>query len=128
MSSSRDWQHDSPSATTRLIRIASSSGLVLGVAVAGIIVWELVVAVCQLPPALLPTPRQVLLAAAQQRESLWRGTITTGVAATAGLMTAIAIKIRTDSRGPALFRQTRMTRCRRRSGSSDYEVGSGRLC
>ena len=91
MSSSRAWQHDSPSATTRSIRIASSSGLVLGVAVAGIIVWELVVEVCQLPPALLPTPRQVLLAAAQQRESLWRGTITTGVAATAGLMTAIAI-------------------------------------
>lgn len=106
MSSSRDGQSASPSTGIRSIRFASSAGLVLSVAVAGLLCWELIVAFCALPPALLPTPRQVLIAAVQHRESLLRGTITTGVAATAGLIVAITV----GSLIGVLFSQSRRIR------------------
>ncbi len=71
--------------------IASSLGLVIAVAVCGILIWELVVWAFGLPKALLPTPRQVLSAAIQERAAIARGTMMTGIAATVGLLAAIAV-------------------------------------
>lgn len=69
----------------------ASAGLVMGVAVAGILIWELAVWAFQLPKALLPTPRQVLAAAGEEREALLRGFTMTGIAATVGLLVAILV-------------------------------------
>ncbi len=65
--------------------------LVGGVALLAVLSWEAIVWWFDLPKALLPTPRLVLRAAIDERESLLRGTITTGIAATVGLITAVAI-------------------------------------
>ncbi len=71
--------------------IVTSLGLVIAVAVCGILIWELVVWAFGLPKALLPTPRHVLTAAIQEREALLSGTAMTGIAATVGLLVAIAV-------------------------------------
>jgi len=57
-------------------------------------------------------------------DAAWRRAIDVAFAGTvlivsAPVMATIAILIRLDSPGPALFRQVRMTRCRRGTGSSD---------
>ena len=71
--------------------IITSLSLVIGVAVCGLLIWELVVWTFQLPKALLPTPRQVLAAAVREREAILRGTAMTGIAATVGLLVAIVV-------------------------------------
>ena len=68
-----------------------SGTVVLGVAAAMIALWEGVVRIWNLPPALLPSPMQVLNAAAEHRESLISGAANTAVAAYAGLGTAIVL-------------------------------------
>ncbi len=65
--------------------------MVAMVAVFVSLLWELIVWLYDLPKALLPTPRQCLVAAAEQRDALLRGIYSTGVAAVAGLAAAIAI-------------------------------------
>ena len=75
----------------RIASWAGTAALVLAVAVSGLLAWELIVWAFGLPPALLPTPRQVLAAAIQERKALVQGTLATGVAATAGLTTAIVV-------------------------------------
>lgn len=71
--------------------IAASVGLVVGVAAAAIAMWYGVVAVFDLPKALLPTPGQCLAAAQENADALWRGTVSTGIAASVGLLAAILI-------------------------------------
>ncbi len=80
--------HERRSGTRELV---TSLSLVMGVAVCGILIWELLVWAFQLPKALLPTPRQVLAAAVEEREAILRGTAMTGIAATVGLLAAIAV-------------------------------------
>jgi NitT/TauT family transport system permease protein len=82
---------DSLGIVARYSDLMVSAVLVGGVALLGILAWEAVVWIWGLPPALLPTPRRVLQAAYKERESLFRGTLTTGVAATAGLIAAVTI-------------------------------------
>ena len=60
-------------------------------AACGLSVWELIVWHFELPKALLPTPRQCLAAAIEQRGALWRGTLSTGAAAIVGLLTALVL-------------------------------------
>ena len=64
---------------------------VVGVAVIGLSVWEFVVWLFDLPQALLPTPRAVALAAKENREALVGGFLTTGLAASVGLITAVIV-------------------------------------
>lgn len=71
--------------------LAGSLGLILAVAVAGLMAWEFVVWFFELPAALLPTPRRVMTAAIKERAALTEATLTTGVAALAGLVAAIAV-------------------------------------
>lgn len=68
-----------------------SAMLVAAVAVFGLATWEFVVWKFQLPKALLPTPRQCLAAAIEERDALWRGTLSTGAAAMVGLLVAISL-------------------------------------
>ncbi len=68
-----------------------SATLVGLVAACGLSVWELIVWHFELPKALLPTPRQCLAAAIEQRGALWRGTLSTGAAAIVGLLTALVL-------------------------------------
>jgi len=68
-----------------------SAGWVIGVALGGIVIWEGLVWTFALPPALLPTPRQVAVAANREWSVLVRATLATGLAATAGLLAAIGI-------------------------------------
>lgn len=70
---------------------AISLGLVVGVALCGVLIWEFAVWVFDLPKALLPTPRQVLAAAIDEREALIRGSTMTGIAAAVGLLAALVI-------------------------------------
>lgn len=65
--------------------------LVIGVAACGLFLWEFIVWFRDLPPALLPTPRQVFWTAIEERDALLRGTLTTGFAAVIGLLAAIVI-------------------------------------
>jgi NitT/TauT family transport system permease protein len=65
--------------------------MVVAVAIVGLLGWEFIVWFYDLPKALLPTPRQCLLAANDNRTALLRGIYSTGVAAVAGLATAVAI-------------------------------------
>ena len=65
--------------------------LVGAVAIGGLAVWEFIVWQFELPKALLPTPRQCLAAAIGERDTLWRGAVSTGAAAIAGLLSAVAI-------------------------------------
>ena len=74
----------------RSSRLAGISA-VIGVAVIGLIAWELIVWFYELPKALLPTPRQCLVAASDNRTALLQGTYSTGVAAVVGLAAAIVI-------------------------------------
>ena len=76
----------------RMWREGLLSALLVGtVAICGLAVWEFIVWQFELPKALLPTPRQCLAAAIQQRDALWRGTLSTGAAAIVGLLSAVAI-------------------------------------
>ncbi len=70
---------------------ALTVGLVVGVAACGLTIWQLVVVLFELKPTLLPGPAQVARAAMEEKESLVRGTIATGIAAAAGLAAAIVI-------------------------------------
>tara|TARA_R110002049_G_scaffold72490_2_gene187175 strand:+ start:201875 stop:202654 length:780 start_codon:yes stop_codon:yes gene_type:complete len=69
----------------------SSVGLILGVAFAGLLIWECVVWLFDLPRALLPTPRDVVAAGIRERVPLLRATFMTGIAALSGLIAAIVI-------------------------------------
>jgi NitT/TauT family transport system permease protein len=69
----------------------TSAALVAGVAVTALLLWEVVVWHFELPKALLPTPRQCFAAAIQERGALIRGTFSTGIAAVAGLLTAVVL-------------------------------------
>lgn len=71
--------------------IAASAGLVVAVAGVAIAIWYAIVAVFDLPKALLPTPGQCLSAAWDNGDALWRGTLSTGIAAVVGLVSAIGI-------------------------------------
>jgi NitT/TauT family transport system permease protein len=75
------------SGTIPLVGVA----MVVAVAIVGLLGWEFIVWFYELPKALLPTPRQCLLAANDNRTALLRGIYSTGVAAVAGLATAVAI-------------------------------------
>ena len=68
-------------------------GIVMSITVAivALIIWELVVWAYDLPKALLPTPRQCLSAAIENRTALARGIYATGLSAVVGLTSAIAI-------------------------------------
>ncbi len=68
-----------------------SVAMTMAVAIGMLIVWELIVSVYGLPKALLPTPRQCLLAAIENRDALIAGVFATGIAAAAGLASAIVI-------------------------------------
>lgn len=70
---------------------ATSAALVAAVAVAGLLAWEAVVWWFDLPKALLPTPRQCVSAAMENRDTLIRGTLSTGIAAVAGLVSAVLL-------------------------------------
>lgn len=61
------------------------------VAVAAVALWQTAAVGFQLPKALLPRPLVVLQAALDYRVELMRGFITTGIAAAAGLLSAVAI-------------------------------------
>ncbi len=61
------------------------------VAAAGLGVWQAVAVGFGLPKALLPQPALVWEAASEHRTELLRGLMTTGIAAAAGLLSAIAI-------------------------------------
>jgi NitT/TauT family transport system permease protein len=68
-----------------------SALLVAAVAVIALVCWEAVVWLFDLPKALLPTPRQCWNAAIRERGDLVRGTLSTGVAAVAGLLAAVVL-------------------------------------
>lgn len=80
-----------PSGTKRSKHLFFTASLVVGVALCGLLVWEAVVWLFDLPRALLPTPRRVFWTAIQERETLVRGTVVTGTASALGLIAAIAI-------------------------------------
>lgn len=77
-------------ATLGRSRLAGISA-VIGVAIVGLLAWEVVVWFYELPKALLPTPRQCLSAAIDNQDALLKGTYSTGVAAVAGLAVAVAL-------------------------------------
>jgi len=93
---------------TPLVGVAAVTNftMVAVVALVGLLVWESVVWFYDLPKALLPTPRQCALAAIENREALSRGVYSTGVAAVAGLFTAILI----GSLTAVIFSQSRKLR------------------
>jgi NitT/TauT family transport system permease protein len=68
-----------------------SATLVISVAVVGLLVWEFIVWHFELPKALLPTPRQCLSAAIDQRTALLEGLVSTGLAAVSGLVCAVTL-------------------------------------
>ncbi len=70
---------------------ALSAALVITVAIIALVCWEAAVWLFDLPKALLPTPRQCLAAAVQERLALIQGTFSTGIAAVAGLLTAVVL-------------------------------------
>ncbi len=70
-----------------LVQIVS----VVAVALGGLAIWMLVLRVFDLPPILLPSPLRVFQAAMQKRNELALGMLSTGIAATVGLVTAIVI-------------------------------------
>ncbi len=63
----------------------------MAVAVVALVSWEGIVAVFELPKALLPTPRQCWHAAVEHRRALIQGTFSTGLAAIVGLSAAVAL-------------------------------------
>lgn len=64
---------------------------VISVAAIGVVAWETVVWATKLPPALLPSPRQCIAAAMENRDALAKGIFSTGVAAGGGLVMAIIV-------------------------------------
>ncbi len=79
---------------------------VIAVAAVAIVVWILVLELFELPPILLPSPQRVLDAAMRERDTLIRGMFSTGIAAAAGLATALLI----GSFVAILFSQSRLIR------------------
>ncbi len=71
--------------------LALHLGVFVGVGLAGLAAWQFVVAIFDIPPAVLPTPLQVAGAGWDEREALWEGMITTAAAAVIGLAVAIVI-------------------------------------
>ena len=65
--------------------------LVSLVAIGMLGIWELAVWYFDPPKILLPTPRQCLQAAVENRWALFTGTLATGAAAVVGLLFALAI-------------------------------------
>ncbi len=86
--------------------LLASAGWVIGVGLAPLLSWEAVVWWFELPRALLPTPRRVLAAANTERHALLTGTLSTGLAATTGLLAAVA----TGSVIAIVFSQSRRIR------------------
>ncbi|MGB1925516.1 MAG: ABC transporter permease [Rubripirellula sp.] len=86
--------------------IVLSVGLVLSVAVIGLLIWEIVVWHFDLPKALLPTPRQCLIAGIENRDALVKGVISTGIASLSGLAFAVGL----GSLLAMLFSQSRKLR------------------
>ena len=80
--------------------------LVVGVAIASLISWEIVVWHFELPKALLPTPRQCFSAGVENREILFKGIVSTGIASIAGLAVSVAL----GSLIAMLFSQSRKLR------------------
>ena len=68
-----------------------SVGSVACVAVIVLLFWNLAIFLFDLPAILLPTPWRVLEAAINERSALLEGTLVTGIAATAGLVSAIVL-------------------------------------
>jgi NitT/TauT family transport system permease protein len=64
---------------------------VIAVALGGLAVWLIVLRLFDLPPILLPSPLRVFQAAMQKRNELAIGMLSTGVAAVAGLASAIIV-------------------------------------
>ncbi len=71
--------------------LVSGSSFASLIAVTGIAVWYAVIGCFDLPKALLPTPVQCVVAAIENGPALIRGTISTGFAATVGLLSAIVL-------------------------------------
>jgi NitT/TauT family transport system permease protein len=71
--------------------VVGGIAMVTAVAVFGLLIWESIVWLYDLPKALLPTPRQCVAAAIEQRGPLLRGIYSTGVAAVIGLAAAISL-------------------------------------
>ncbi|MCH5375880.1 MAG: ABC transporter permease subunit [Planctomycetes bacterium] len=75
-----------------MMRDSLTSGfLVAAVAIIGLLLWEWAVWQFKLPKALLPTPRQCLAAAYEERVALAGGVLSTGAAAITGLLAAVLI-------------------------------------
>ncbi|TWU41897.1 ABC transporter permease [Novipirellula artificiosorum] len=72
-------------------KTAWEMGWVVGVAAVGLLLWEAIIWCFELPPILLPSPRQVVAAAIGERVALLQGTVVTAIAAMAGLGAAIAM-------------------------------------
>ena len=79
------------SATTAVLKRLMHWMPAIAVAVLALVLWHVVAVAFELPKALLPKPALVWEAAAEHRPELLRGLLTTGIAATAGLLAAIAI-------------------------------------
>ncbi|MGB7344218.1 MAG: ABC transporter permease [Pirellulaceae bacterium] len=71
--------------------LINNSAWVAGVAASGIVVWYAIIRIFGLTRLLLPTPWEVAMAAVNHRGELWQGTLSTLIAATVGLIAAIAI-------------------------------------
>ena len=71
--------------------LVASATMVATVAIAVLLLWEAVVYLFDLPKALLPTPRQCVKAAIAESEALIAGTLSTGLAAIAGLTAAVLL-------------------------------------
>ena len=87
-------EHDEKSSGSRELGRAGwliQSAAILGVALVGIAIWELIVWFFELKRALLPTPRAVVAAAIRVREDLFSATLVTFAAAVAGLSVAVVI-------------------------------------
>ena len=69
----------------------SSVFLVAAVALIALLLWQGAVWMFALPKALLPTPGQCLAAAIRERETLLKGTLSTGVGAVTGLVAAVIL-------------------------------------
>ena len=80
-----------PTMSDRANELLRNSFWVIGVASVGIGVWYAVVWAFGLPKLLLPTPGHVVSAAWERRGELAQGTMATTMAATAGLLVAIAL-------------------------------------
>lgn len=76
---------------TRSRDVVLSAVLVVLVAGVALGLWQSVVWWFDLPKALLPTPIQCFQAATREREPLFWGTVSTGLAAVCGLLSAVLI-------------------------------------